>query len=197
MARPVDETKLERIRQTSMELIVHKGYGGASIAEIAKKAKVAEGYLYRHYKGKADLVEDILNSNIDELVVVLEELNSNTISIGHIFEGLIRKMFDIARKTPIRIQFIFVLMNDYNFSIREGMRTRIYQLCSEVKERGVKDGVLRADIEEDEIFLMGISYPVQYINYRLKGFFNKKELRETEMQKILKVCVNSLMYENK
>lgn len=196
MARPIDETKLERIRQASMELIVHKGYGGASIAEIAKKAKVAEGYLYRHYKGKADLVEDILNSNIDELIGVLEELSGSNKGISYIFEGLIRKMFDIAKTSPTRIQFVFVLMNDYNFSIREGMRDRIHQLCNDVRERGLRENVLRPDVEEDEVFLMGLSYPIQYINYRLKGFFNRKELRETEIQKILKVCVNSLRYEN-
>lgn len=195
MARPIDESKLERIKEAAMELIVHKGYGGASIAEIAKKAGVAEGYLYRHHKGKLDLVEDILNKNIDELVLLLEQLSKDQISIDAIFEGLIRQLFSIAMSSPIRIQFIFVLMNDYNFSIREEMRTRIHDLCVLVKEKGLKEKFFRDNIEEDEIFLMGISYPVQYINYRIKGFFNKRNLGEMEIKKILTVCLNSMKYE--
>jgi len=196
MARPIDENKIERIKQIAMELIVHKGYGGASISEIAKKANVAEGYLYRFYKGKLELVEDILNKNIDELISVLEELIKNYHSIREIYEGVVRKMFEIAKNNPTRIQFIFVLMNDYNFSIEQNLRERIYNLCETIRVRGVNAKILRSDIDNDEIFLMGLSYPVQYINYRLKNFFNNNQLGETEIQKILKVCENSLKYED-
>ncbi len=196
MARPIDENKIERIKQITMELIVHKGYGGASISEIAKKANVAEGYLYRFYKGKLELVEDILNKNIDELISVLEELIKNYHSIREIYEGVVRKMFEIAKTNPIRIQFIFVLMNDYNFSIEQNLRERIYNLCETIRVRGVNAKILRSDIDNDEIFLMGLSYPVQYINYRLKNFFSNNQLGETEIQKILKVCENSLKYED-
>ena len=196
MARPIDENKIERIKQIAMELIVHKGYGGASISEIAKKANVAEGYLYRFYKGKLELVEDILNKNIDELISVLEDLIKNYHSISDIYEGVVRKMFEIAKTNPTRIQFIFVLMKDYNFSIEQELRERIFNLCETIRVRGVNAKILRSDIDNDEIFLMGLSYPVQYINYRLKNFFNNNQLGETEIQKILKVCENSLKYED-
>jgi len=54
MPRLVDETKMHRIKDAAIELIVKNGYGGASISSIAKKAGVAEGYLYRYYNGKQD-----------------------------------------------------------------------------------------------------------------------------------------------
>ena len=117
-------------------------------------------------------------------------------SIREIYEGVVRKMFEIAKNNPTRIQFIFVLMNDYNFSIEQNLRERIYNLCETIRVRGVNAKILRSDIDNDEIFLMGLSYPVQYINYRLKNFFNNNQLGETEIQKILKVCENSLKYED-
>ena len=49
MARQIDETKMHRIKEAAVQLVVENGYGGASILMIARKAGVAEGYLYRFY----------------------------------------------------------------------------------------------------------------------------------------------------
>jgi len=64
MPRIIDETKMLRIKEAAIELVVKNGYGGASISAIRKKAGVAEGYLYRHYNGKQDLILDLLYSQM-------------------------------------------------------------------------------------------------------------------------------------
>ena len=51
MARIIDDGKIQRIREATIALVVQNGYGGASISSIARRAGVAEGYLYRFYKG--------------------------------------------------------------------------------------------------------------------------------------------------
>ena len=52
--RITDTNKIERIKTETKILIVEKGYHGASIAEIAIRADVSDGYLYRHYKNKSE-----------------------------------------------------------------------------------------------------------------------------------------------
>jgi len=192
MARLIDETKIERIRDVTIEMVVNNGFGGASIAAIAKQAGVAEGYLYRYYKGKSELVEDLLFSNLNELINKLEEFLDDLHTVQEIFEQLIRVLFDIANKHPERIKFLFVLMHDYNFTIQDTQRKRILDLCKKVKEKGLTTKEINKTTDEEDIFLLGVTYPIEFINLRFKKIFNRTALGEKEIQKVLKVCVNAI-----
>jgi len=150
MARNIDDTKIERIKTAALEMVVQRGFGGASISEIAKLAGVAEGYLYRHYKGKSDLVNDLLFSNLNELIDKLEKLLDSNYSTKDIFEQLIRLLFNLANHQPERIKFLYVLMHDYNFKIQEEQRERIFKLCTRVKEKGQTSGEMNENIDEEE-----------------------------------------------
>ncbi len=79
MARQLDTSKMERINEAAMQLIVDKGYGNASISQIAKMAGVADGYLYRFHKSKEDMVNALLYEKIGSLIEEMERLaHSNT-----------------------------------------------------------------------------------------------------------------------
>lgn len=168
-------------------MVVLKGYGGASISEIAKMAGVAEGYLYRHYSGKAELVNDLLFSSLEELISKLETLLDSHHSVKEIFGNLTSTLFDMAINHPDRIKFLYVLMHDYNFKIQDEQRKKIISLCNLVRELGQKSGELSMDVDEEEIYMIGVAYPIQQINLRLKGFFNKTELGDEEVNKVIRI----------
>jgi TetR/AcrR family transcriptional regulator, repressor of fatR-cypB operon len=192
MARITDENKIEKIKEATIEMVVQKGFGNASISEITRKAGVAEGYLYRHYKGKTELVEDLLYTTLNGLVDKLEDFLQSHHTVPEVIEQLVRNLFELAKKSPGRIKFLYVLMNDYNFRIEESQRERIYNLCRMVKQRGLEMKYLRDDIDEEEIYLIGVTYPIQFINLRLKSFFNRTEIEEPEIEKVIRICKNSL-----
>jgi len=187
MARVIDESKLERIKEAAVQLIVSSGFGDASISKIAHKAGVAEGYLYRFYKSKTELIDDLLYSNVNELADKLEGLLTGEHSVIDIIEQLIRVLFSLANNQPERIKFLYVLMNDYNFKIKESQRKRIFNLCRRIKEKGLDSHELKENIDEEDIYLTGVTYPIQFINHRLKSFFYRSELGEPEIQKVLKI----------
>lgn len=187
MARVIDESKIERIKAATLEMVVQKGYGGASISEIASRAGVAEGYLYRHYKGKSELVNDLLFHNLNELIHKLENLLDNHHSIREIFEQLTRTLFDLANRSPERIKFLYVLMHDYNFQIQDQQREKIIMLCRQVRAIGQNSGEISPDTDEEDIYLVGVAYPIQLINLHLKSFFNRTSLDEEEIRKALKI----------
>ena len=192
MARSIDETKIERIKEATLKMVVSNGFGNASISEIAKKAGVAEGYLYNFYKSKTELVESLLYNLIDELSNKLESFLLEKSAVPAIFEQLIHELFTMANNQPEKIKFLYVLMNDYNFKIQESQRERIFQLCKQVKEKGILSGEMRQDIDEEEIYLSGVTYPIQFINLRLKNFFYRSELGTSEIEKVIRICKNSL-----
>ncbi|MDQ6421796.1 helix-turn-helix domain-containing protein [Paenibacillus sp. LHD-117] len=51
--------KQARILEAAIEIFAEKGYAAASTSEIAQKAGVAEGTIFRHYKTKKDLLLSI------------------------------------------------------------------------------------------------------------------------------------------
>ena len=184
--------KIERIKDAPLEMVVANGYGGASISKIAKNAGVAEGYLYRFYSSKNELVNDLLFTNVDELANKIENLLDELHSVWEIFEHLIRSLINLAQQQPDRIKFLFVLMHDYNFNLIDRQRERIFELCKRIKEIGLSKNQLRQGVTEEEIYLVGVTYPIQFINLRLKSFFNQTELGEKEINEVLTLCINSL-----
>lgn len=192
MARTIDDNKLERIKKSTLEMVVSMGYGGASISKIAKQANVAEGYLYRFYKSKNELVNDLLYSNVDELADNMEELLNQQHSVWEVFKLLIKRLIEISISNPEKIKFLYTLIHDYNFSLADDQRKRIYDLCKKIKEFGILKKELREDITEEQLYLMGVGFPIQFINLRLKNFFYKSELNETTIEEIFEISYNSL-----
>lgn len=59
----VDEMTEKQIRiiQAAVEIFAHKGYSATSTSEIAQRAGVAEGTIFRHYKTKKQLFLSIVS----------------------------------------------------------------------------------------------------------------------------------------
>jgi hypothetical protein len=119
-------------------------------------------------------------------------MKDETLSVDSIFRQLIDVLFDWSNFQPDKIKFLFVLMHDYNFEIRESQRDHICDLCRRVKEKGIQSGKIREGIDEEEILLLAVSYPIQFINLRLKNFFHRSDLGMDEKEKVLRICINSL-----
>ncbi|MRG87438.1 TetR/AcrR family transcriptional regulator [Salinibacillus xinjiangensis] len=61
--------KQAQIIQAAIEIFAEKGYAATSTSEIAKRAGVAEGTIFRHYKTKKDLLISIVSPAITRFVV--------------------------------------------------------------------------------------------------------------------------------
>lgn len=192
MARIIDGSKLARIHAATLELVVEKGYGGASISAIAKKAGVAEGYLYRFYSSKQDLVTSLLRTNINHLIVRLNEFLGLHQNIIKVIELLIGELFLLAETVQDEIRFIHVLMHEYNFQISASQREEIKILCEKIIAIGIRPGDLNPDLTVEEVYSMVIIYPIEFINLRIKGSFGNYGWTETEKLKVVDFCLNSL-----
>ncbi|MCL6443464.1 MAG: TetR/AcrR family transcriptional regulator [Alicyclobacillus sp.] len=57
-----------KIIQAAVEMFAEKGYAATSTSEIAQRAGVAEGTIFRHYKTKKDLLISIVAPTMTKLV---------------------------------------------------------------------------------------------------------------------------------
>ena len=58
----------ERIIEEALRLFSEKGYAGTSMSDIAERLKITKAALYKHYSGKREIFQKILDrtSNLTE-----------------------------------------------------------------------------------------------------------------------------------
>ena len=128
-------TTKERILEAALTLFAEKGYDGTSVEEIANAVGIRAPSLYKHYKGK----EDILNALIDSAEARYEEMFGSERNIG---------------KVPgTREEFIKMTMGRIAFTMQDPVIRRMRMLLvqeqfrneriSEVTTRHQLDGIQR------------------------------------------------------
>jgi AcrR family transcriptional regulator len=65
-----EETR-ERLLDAAARVFELKGYGGATVAQIAKEAGVSSGAIYAHYSTKAELLVDALRAHKERATAAL------------------------------------------------------------------------------------------------------------------------------
>ena len=57
----------DKIRSAAMQLFVHQGYGSTSVQDIADTAGISIGLLYRHYRTKDQLLNELVGYAVEGL----------------------------------------------------------------------------------------------------------------------------------
>jgi AcrR family transcriptional regulator len=65
----ISTEKQKRILEAALEVFAEKGFAGTPTAEIAKRAGVAEGTIFKHYKTKKDLLLGVVAPLFAKLIV--------------------------------------------------------------------------------------------------------------------------------
>ena len=169
MARITDQNRIERLKKSTMKLVVEKGFGGASTAAIAVNAKVAAGYFYMHYKGKYEMVNALLHSVYEEIMEKLEELAQNGSSIDKMIEEMIHHFFLMANEDPIKIKFLYVLTNDYSFVIDGNVKQNTFLFIDRFLNIGKEKNMIDKQLTSEDIYLFLVVNTIQYINQLFKS----------------------------
>jgi len=74
--RRLPGTTRERLLAAAVELLEEGGYAAASVAAIAKRARVAVGALYRHFPSKAELFVEVFRTMAEGQLADLYEASS-------------------------------------------------------------------------------------------------------------------------
>ena len=125
MAKKMDMTKLDRIREASVEIISEHGILNSSVASIAERAGVSVGYLYRHYPGKVDLINDLLEDALRTITDRIYALADETNDIRKIVRGIVEFIIESAATNRPKHKFLIMLLNDFSAQINPDIRERI------------------------------------------------------------------------
>ncbi|MCW0484597.1 TetR/AcrR family transcriptional regulator [Gaoshiqia sediminis] len=191
MARITDQNKVERLKQSTMKLVVEYGFGGASAALIAKDAKVASGYFYMHYKGKYEMVNAILQEVYLEVFSKFDELIKEDTPFGKIIEKMVRHFVDIANSEPIKVKFLYVLTNDYNFVIDNDLRQKNLRFIETIRTVGINSGSLDKQLTVEDLYLILFIMTTQFINQKYK-YAEQEQITEDDTSHLLNLFLKIL-----
>lgn len=74
--KPAPDEKRRKIFESALKIFTERGFSNATMDEIAALSGVAKGTIYRHFKSKDDLFEQLLTSRSDEVVKKLSGIFS-------------------------------------------------------------------------------------------------------------------------
>ena len=179
MAKKIDTSKIERIRQASVEIISECGITGSSVAAIAQRAGVSAGYLYRHYPSKVKLVNDLLNDALNSITERIDALIGENDRIDRIVSGIIGFIFESASLNPYRLKFQIMLLNDFSTEIGETLI-----------RKGHENGSVRKNVSIEDFYIALVGIPMQYLAARYKFGFGANDWDiAAEIEKITRISM--------
>ena len=168
--------KQRRVLEAAVEVFADKGFSAASTAEIAKRAGVAEGTVFKIYKTKKDLLLGVVAPLFIRAVApfLLQEVRDLVRMPHATFEEFLRTMytnrlrFVRAHERVVRIALQEV---PFHHEVRDlAKKAVVHQIWPDVVSlvhRFQKSGDVRADVEPAQAVRLAMGTMMAYVVTRL------------------------------
>ena len=149
MARRRSDDKRSRILQAAVKVFARRGYFASRVADVARRAGVADGTIYLYFRNK----EDILVSLFDEVMSEHLEGKRREVEPGSDAPARLRAVAErhlglLGRNRDLAVVFQVELRQSTKFMERftASWLQDYFSLIAEIIEQGQREGTLRADL---------------------------------------------------
>lgn len=202
----ISPEKRRRIIETATKEFAKKGYHDASINNIASKAGVSVGSIYKYFDNKKELFLTIVDHSINRMETLLTHLAETDDDVIIKVEKILREIISSSREDSVLVNLYnsMTAINDKKLAKQfademESMTARIY---TEAIREGQKNGEVRDDIDPgvaafliDDLFMtLQFSYAGDYYGERFKIFCGDDAHQRDEfiIEQILKFIKSAL-----
>ena len=154
MGRPA--LKKGAIERSALELFVEKGVDGTSIRDIATRAGVTEGALYRHHKCKDDLVRALFFEHYEGFAKMIARVQASHAPFPQLILKLVETFFEFYDKDPHVFEFVLVVRHRLLDEVRADDSNPAELLVRIVKEAIKRKEIPDQDAELTKELLMGM-----------------------------------------
>ena len=84
------DQKRELITQEASKLFAKKGFGGASLSDLAAACKTSKSLIYHYYDSKEAILYDVMIAHMADLLSVRDEIENRQVSAQEKFQGFAR-----------------------------------------------------------------------------------------------------------
>ncbi len=174
--------KKERILQTALKLFIDKGFDRTPTSLISKKARVATGTLFHHFKNKEALINTLY---LDIKIDLVDEMSEGFKK----FDGLKETLYCVwythlswVMKNEDKFQFLIQYGESPHITQRTKQRVEdAFQYVFETIKKGKKDGVFY-DISLDLMMVISSAHIMATSRYFIENpgeFKNQLTINET------------------
>lgn len=147
----------ERILEVAKVAFTKQG-ADASLDEIAKRAGVGAGTLYRHFPTRDALIEGVYRNEVEKLAAAAERFAETTSPIEALRAWMLLFVDYVAAKHIIAPALNSLVGGPSR--LYEGSRSLIQEAMEELVKRAKKSGNLRKDLDPSDLLrvLIGVSH---------------------------------------
>jgi TetR/AcrR family transcriptional regulator, fatty acid metabolism regulator protein len=148
-ARLPREQRIAGIMRCARELFGERGYEQTSTADIAARAGVVEGTLYRYFPSKRDLLVSVVESFYEQILADYERQLQGVRGTWNRLRFLIWKHLSVLHDEPAMCRLIVHELRpstQYRQSIVFELNRRYTERTLAVIKEGIASGELRADV---------------------------------------------------
>jgi AcrR family transcriptional regulator len=189
--RVKDDLKQNAIIKATIKAVNKGGFDSASVAKIAKEAKVSPATIYIYYKNKEDLILSTykeVKKRVSEYV--LRDFNES-IPVRDIFEKVWENLFLYVSENSDEFKFKEQFANSPYLELVDLEEVNSYfEPLMQVMQRGIDEKIIK-DADHD-ILCVFIFYPVMILaNARL---FNRFELTDKNMKTAFNMAWDAIKF---
>lgn len=139
------EQTRQRLLRSALELFTANGFRATTTPEIAQRAGVAEGTIYRHFTGKDHLLNEVYRTAQRWALGLLQELDAEkALGAPERLQRLGRRLFEAAERDPAALRMLFHPSADKNLDEKSREIAREFRAQLEkIVAMGKSDGVVR------------------------------------------------------
>lgn len=152
-ARMSTEARKEQILEISLKIVHNRGIHSLTLREIANSAGVSEAALFRHFKGKEDIVDSLANMVFDE-----NQFVPHGEGPWETLKNMLVWQLELFQKNPLHTSVLFQddIFREFpsvkeRFDLRRSSRMSL--VCQLVRE-GQREGSFAADVDGEAFALL-------------------------------------------
>jgi TetR/AcrR family fatty acid metabolism transcriptional regulator len=143
------QDRYDAILDAAKRGFAEKGFEGASIADIARIAKISDGLVYRYFRNKRELLYGVLQKFYERILVDLELQVFKHDSFTARLEALIKQHIEVfVSDTDLCRLFIAEVRtaSDYEGSAIQELNRRYTSVLIQIVKDAVKAGEVKTDV---------------------------------------------------
>jgi AcrR family transcriptional regulator len=171
-------TRKKQIAGAAMDLIAHKGMKGLSVAAVARKVGLVPSALYRHYRGKEEILDAAISLIRDLIAENIRTVRLESRRPLNQLELLMRRHMQMIQEFQAIPR---IILSDELSASSSPKGTIIYKIIrdmlnqvAEIIQEGQRMKQIKADLdpESTSIILLGLVQPPAILWYLSKGKFD-------------------------
>jgi len=142
--RDADATR-QRLLRAALDLFTSVGYRATTTPMLAERAGIAEGTIYRHVRGKEQLLNEVYRGAQRWAAALVRELDDRALRPAERLQRLARRFVEAAERDPAALRMLLHTREERLLDDRSREAAREFRdLLEGIVASGKSDGVVRA-----------------------------------------------------